>query len=191
LIGIGKEVDESIDADKVHSDNAVYYTAILGVKISLFDVSDVANPKEISKYVIGGRGSDSEALNDHKALLFDRENNLLVLPVLETTQSNDTNSYSYDYVFQGAYAFNIDTENDITLKGKVSHMDDESAFKKAGDYYYDWYGSNVRRSLFMDNTLYTVSNNKIKMNDLSDLEDLGTINISQPYEQQYPYPILY
>jgi regulator of protease activity HflC (stomatin/prohibitin superfamily) len=28
LIGFGKEVDESIDKDKVHSDNAVYYTAV-------------------------------------------------------------------------------------------------------------------------------------------------------------------
>ena len=31
LIGIGKEVDASIDADKVHTEGAVYYTAIQGV----------------------------------------------------------------------------------------------------------------------------------------------------------------
>jgi inhibitor of cysteine peptidase len=192
LIGIGKDVDESIDADKVHSANAVYYTAILGVKLSLFDVSDVEHPKEISKYIIGGRGSDSEALNDHKALLFDKEKNLLVLPILETEKGNTSEDYyGNNYVFQGAYVMNVDLENGFTLKGKVSHVEDDSAFKKAGDYYYDWYGNNVRRSLYMGNTLYTVSNNMIKMNDLNDMSDLGKINISQPYEQGYPYPVLY
>ena len=45
VLGFGKEVDESIDKDKVHSDDAVYYTAILGMKVALFDVTDVTNPK--------------------------------------------------------------------------------------------------------------------------------------------------
>ncbi len=49
LIGIGQDVNASIDADKVHQDGAIYYTAILGLKVSLFDVSDVAHPQEISK----------------------------------------------------------------------------------------------------------------------------------------------
>src|SRR6185436_2056678 len=40
IIGFGKEVDESIDKDKVHSPGAVYYTAIQGMKVSLFDVAD-------------------------------------------------------------------------------------------------------------------------------------------------------
>ena len=53
-----------------------------GMKIAIFDVTDVANPKEMHKVEIGDRGTDSYALNDHKAFLFDREKNLLVLPVL-------------------------------------------------------------------------------------------------------------
>jgi inhibitor of cysteine peptidase len=81
LIGIGKDVDESIDADKIHEDEAVYYTAILGVKLSLFDVTDLANPQEIAKYVIGDRGTQSTATYDHKAFLFDKEKNLLVIPI--------------------------------------------------------------------------------------------------------------
>ena len=47
LIGVGKEVDASIDADKIHTEGAVYYTAIQGVKLALFDVSDVSHPIEM------------------------------------------------------------------------------------------------------------------------------------------------
>lgn len=81
LIGFGKEVDASIDADKVHSDNAVYYTAVQGLKVSLFDVTDLKNPKEMSKIVIGDRGTESDILNNHKALMFDKTNGVLAFPI--------------------------------------------------------------------------------------------------------------
>ena len=81
LIGIGQDVNASIDANKVETPGAVYYTAVLGLKISLFDVSNVANPKETSSIVIGDSGTTSEALTDPKAILFDASRNLLVLPV--------------------------------------------------------------------------------------------------------------
>ena len=77
LLGIGRDVNELEDAEKIHSTGAVYYTAIKGIKIAIFDVSDVANPKETFKTVIGGRGTDSEALSEHRAILFDKEKELL------------------------------------------------------------------------------------------------------------------
>ncbi len=76
LIGIGQDVNASIDANKAEEPGAVYYTAVLGLKVSLFDVTDVANPKEISSYVIGDQGTTSEVLNDAKALLLDPSLNL-------------------------------------------------------------------------------------------------------------------
>jgi uncharacterized secreted protein with C-terminal beta-propeller domain len=98
VIGFGKEVDESIDKDKVHSDNAVYYTAVLGMKVSLFDVSDVEHPKEMFKTVIGDRGTESPLLHDHHALLFDKERNLLAFPVTVMTLpegKKPTDEYAY------------------------------------------------------------------------------------------------
>jgi uncharacterized secreted protein with C-terminal beta-propeller domain len=44
-----------------------------GVKLSLFDVTDVSNPIEVAKVEIGDRGTDSPALYDHKAFLFNRD----------------------------------------------------------------------------------------------------------------------
>lgn len=84
ILGIGKEVDESIDADKVHDENAVYYTAVQGVKLSMFDVSDVKNPKELYKTVIGERGTETEATYNPKALFIDTNKKLIGFPIAVT-----------------------------------------------------------------------------------------------------------
>jgi inhibitor of cysteine peptidase len=81
LIGIGQDANASIDANLIETPGAIYYTAILGLKVSLFDVSNVVAPTEIGHIVIGDRGTTSDALYDPKALLFDASRNLLVLPV--------------------------------------------------------------------------------------------------------------
>jgi len=181
LIGIGKDVDESIDADKVHTPGAVYYTAIKGVKMSLFDVSDVSSPKEIAKYIIGDRGTESYALQEHKAFLFSKEKNLLVLPI--TLAEIDKSKYpsgvpttaSGDYVFQGAYVFNVNLQDGFTLRGRVTHASQDDLLK-SGEYF--WSQSSVKRSLYMDNYLYTLSDQYVKANDLATIAPISSVQIS-------------
>jgi uncharacterized secreted protein with C-terminal beta-propeller domain len=71
LIGIGKWTVEAEEGD---------FTWYQGVKISLFDVSDVEHPRGIDNIIIGDRGTDSPVLHNHKALLFDKKLNLLAIP---------------------------------------------------------------------------------------------------------------
>jgi len=171
IIGIGKDSDNSIDADKIHSDNAVYYTAILGVKIALFDVSDPRNPIEISKVVIGDRGSYTPVLTEHKALLFDREKELLVLPV-DVKEFVKEKGYSIS-TFQGAYVYRLTAEDGFEYKGRITHEDEI-----VEDSYWRYYtSSNIHRSLYIEDTLYTISNEMIKMNDLSDLSEINAIEL--------------
>jgi len=176
VIGIGKDADESIDADKIHSNNAVYYTAILGVKIALFDVSDPENPKEISKVVIGDRGTETEVLNNHKALLFDREKGLLVLPIsLYESKNNDDWG---EFTFQGAYVYKLSLENGFEYQGRITHRDHEESTQEGECYYwYGWSSYNVKRSLFINDVLYTISDKLIKMNDLGDLSEINAIEL--------------
>ncbi len=187
LIGIGKEVDESIDADKVHSSDAVYYTAIQGVKLALFDVTDIEHPVEMYKEVIGDRGTESEALNDHKAFLFDKEKNLLVIPIRlaeisdAQKKSADWKNMEGEFTFQGAYIYNISLDNGFKLRGRVTHIDDPEALMKSG-YYFDSPYS-VKRSLYMDDVLYTISNKKVKMNDLKNISYINEVGL--PYEDYY------
>ena len=169
LIGIGKWTVEAEEGD---------FAWYQGVKISLFDVSDVEHPKEIDSYVIGDRGTDSPVLRDHKALLFDKNLNLLAIPVLvaEIDESKDPegvppNAYG-DYVWQGLYVFNI-TESKIEFKGGITHIEDQDAFLKSGYWFYSEYA--VKRALYINNVLYTISDKMIKMNDLTSLEEIGSL----------------
>lgn len=178
IIGIGKET----------ADNEWGGVSVKGVKLALFDVSNVENPKQIDQYQIGDPGTDSEALRDHKAFLFDKEKNLLVIPVSEV-QGKGYYDSKYGYYrqkfWQGAYVFNI-KEDGFALKGKITHSKVEERD------YYNYYGENtVRRALFMDDVLYTISEANIKMNSLDNIEE--EINeIKLPYTTvQYPYPVPY
>ncbi len=168
IIGLGKE---AIDSEK---GNFAWYQ---GVKLSLFDVSDVANPREVAKLEIGNRGTDSPALSDHKAFLFSREKNLLVIPILEARIDPSiyggrvqANTYG-DYVYQGAYVFQISTEG-IQLKGRITHLQGDELLKSGY-----WFSSeySVYRCLYIGENLYTISGGMVKINSLSDLSELKAI----------------
>ncbi len=169
VIGIGKE---TVAADE--GDFAWYQ----GVKISLFDVSDVENPKEIHKYEVGDRGTDSPILRDHKALLFDKSKNLLVIPVLVAEIDEEKypggvppNTHG-DYVWQGAYVFDISLER-LVLKGRITHLEDATDIMKSGYYFSSPYS--LKRSLYIDNMLYTISDKKVKINSLENLEEINEV----------------
>jgi len=166
VIGVGKETVAAEQGD---------FSWYQGVKISLFDVSDVENPVEIDKYEIGDRGTDSAVLSDHKAFLFDKSRNLLVMPV--SVAEIDPEKYPEgvppyiqgDFVWQGAYVFDISLDEGLVLKGRITHAEDTSSYSS---YLYQ-----VKRSLYIGNVLYTISEKKIKMNSLENLEQINEIEL--------------
>lgn len=176
LIGVGMDTKESEFGGVVTN----------GVKVSLFDVQDVNNPKEVDNYIIGIQGSSSEVNNDHKAFLFDSNRNMMVIPVSEVLfEEKYERGYGYTReMWYGAYVFDV-SEEGFRLKGKVEH-------KQSDEQRYYWYSPhNVRRSLYLDNILYTISESEIIMSDLSDeLEEIETILL--PSEKEEPvYPTYY
>ena len=143
------------------------------VKISLFDVSDLSNPVELSKYEVENTENSwgwtqSSALYEHKAFLFDREKNLLVLPI-------------GDYSKQSAYVFDISIENGIELKGTVTHdLEMQSEETDSDDvYYYNYdYENSIKRTLYIDDVLYTISDNMVKMNNLNTLDEINSVSLN-------------
>ena len=172
IIGVGKETVAAEEGD---------FSWYQGVKISLFDVSDVSEPRELAKVIIGDRGTDSPVLRDHKAFLFSRSRHLLVLPVL--VAEIDPNAYSGgvppnaegEYVFQGAYVFDVSLTGGFRLRGMITHLDGDDALLKSGFYFESEYS--VERSLYIDDVLYTISNGMIKMNSLEDLEEINRVEL--------------
>lgn len=167
VMGFGKDtVEEKQIGYNGQETSTAYYQ---GMKIALFDVTDVSRPVEEFKTVIGDRGTDSPLLYDHKALLFDKNKNLLAFPVtVAEVADKKAGATAYgQFTFQGAYIYSFSLEKGFELRGKITHLDNAD-YQNAG---YSWYGSekNIQRVLFIGDTLYTVSQAKIKANDLQTL----------------------
>jgi inhibitor of cysteine peptidase len=180
LIGFGKDTVEVSHKD--HLGRVVGSTAYYqGMKVALFDVTDVSNPKELFVEIIGDRGTESELLHNHRALLFSREKELLAFPVTVMEVKDKANSFEDraiqygEFAFQGAYVYRLNPEQGFQLRGKISHLTEED-YAKAGNY---WYGSesNVERILYIGDHLYTLSQGKIMVHTITGLNHLNTLNI--------------
>ncbi|WOF15363.1 hypothetical protein F1737_01030 [Methanoplanus sp. FWC-SCC4] len=152
IIGIGRSTEE----------NKWGGVSAAGLKIALFDVTDLNNPGLVDSVEIGEAGTESPVLRDHRAFLFDIHKNILVLPVYEVTKIPVENSrYPDSYsrgTWNGAYVFGINPDSGFELKGKIEQS-------KAGNTY--WYTNDmIQRSLFMDNVIYTISNERIIMSSM-------------------------
>lgn len=189
LIGIGMETKETKtrnSSGKVISTSA----QIVGMKMALFNVQDVNHPIQVSSVVIGDSKTTSAILTNPKALLFSKEKNLIAIPVnnyneaveLTTTDTDNIESiekvyrnYNKSYVSEGYFVYNIDTTNGFELKGVIKH---EKNVKKSQYYYYRSSQSKLLRGMYIDNNLYTVSENKIMVNALNNLELISEMKIN-------------
>ena len=183
LIGFGMDTKETINRS-IDGDVISTSVRITGMKMSLFDVSDVDNPKEIDKTTIGDSRTVSAILTNPKALLFSKEKSLLAIPVnnyQEDFSVEESDSYEgvinnfknrNNYVSEGYFVYKIDLDG-FNLKGVINH-DNENKMEK--DYYYK---TKLLRGVYIDNYLYTVSETEIKVNDLSDLRQISQLIISK------------
>jgi inhibitor of cysteine peptidase len=189
IIGFGKETVEIPSKGTGTDQTMAFYQ---GMKIALFDVSDVSHPKEKFKETIGDRGTNSELLHDHKALLFSKEKGLLAFPVelleiknKETLKPTDSLAYG-EFTYQGAYVYGIDLKKGFTLRSKITHLTAED-LAKSGQYGYD-YEKAVRRILYAGDTLYTLSDHMLKANNLSSLKESGSLVYPAKPKESTIYP---
>jgi uncharacterized secreted protein with C-terminal beta-propeller domain len=172
IIGVGKET----------ATNEWGGVSTKGLKLALFEVSDVEHPKQIDKVEIGDSGTDSAALSDHRAFLFDKNKNLLVIPTRVVKQIDMPEKYSGNQqrIWYGAYVFGVTPETGFVLRGTVEHSTSGG---------YAWYGSpyEVKRSLYIGDTLYTLSQKQILANSLSRINTtIATIQLPGGGDVLYP-----
>ena len=185
LIGIGMQTEEKVNRDssgRVRSTTAT----ITGMKMALFDVTDVNNPIQISDTIIGDSRTTSAILTNHKALLFSKEKELLAIPVNNYTEDfeienssdeyesivNSYTNYKKEYVSEGYFVYNINLTDGFTLKGTITHDKTKSKYS-----YYNT--SRLLRGLYIDDNLYTVSEDYIKVNSLDDLQEISQLKIKE------------
>jgi len=162
IIGIGRDTKE-IGEGRVQQ---------LGIKIALFNVADINNPKVADDVIIGDSSTYSEALNNHKAFFFDKTRGVLSIPISGDAESLDeiSNSkmFAPDYNrWNGFYVFDLDSSNGFNLKGTITHSDDDSRY----------YGMGNARTFYIDDVLYTASKGYLKMNFFNNLEEINVIKL--------------
>ena len=87
-----------------------------------------------------------------------KDTGLLVLPVtVAQLQPGQPKNMQGNFVFQGAYVYNLTLKGGFTLKGKVTHYDSNDAFQKSGQYFYGGQ-SDITRSLYIGNVILVILN---------------------------------
>lgn len=139
-----------------------------GIKLSIFDFSDLKKPAEVSSYILGDKNSDSVAFKDYKALS-GADTADVVIPV--SLRENG------ELVFSGVLAFALSAAGDLKMSGKIDHS-------KAGnfnqlDYWRNvqYYNHSVKRSFVVGENLISFSNKYLKINRLSDLSEIISLTL--------------
>lgn len=186
LIGIGMQTEEVVN--KNSSGRVISTTSkIVGMKMALFDVTDVSNPVQISETIIGDRRTTSAILTNPKALLFSKEKEIIAIPVnnysedFEINSSSDSYSstvnsymnYNKSHIAEGYFVYNINIEDGFKLKGIINHQ----TSKNSNSMYKYYNNSKLLRGLYIDENLYTVSETAVKVNNINTLELISELKI--------------
>jgi uncharacterized secreted protein with C-terminal beta-propeller domain len=137
-----------------------------GVLLQIFDVSDMKNPMLTHKHVIGTRGSSSEALTNHLAFTWYKEYGLLSIP-MTICEGGDDGQYGQTISFSGLMLFDASVANGFAEHGRVTHA--PSANITCGNWWTDA-ESVVRRSLFLDQYVYSISDKELKVRDVGAMQ---------------------
>jgi len=132
-----------------------------GIKLSLFDVADVDHPAEVASVTIGTATNESawsEATYDHRAFLLVPDPSLVVIPASIYRYDGSSSSW-----WQGAYVFDVNVTSGLRIRGTIAHMDSSDGMS--------WWLNQVRRSLYIGDFLYTVSDSLILGNRIDTLAE--------------------
>ena len=175
--------------------------------MALFDVAAPSQPKQMFTEVIGGSGTYSELLYDHKALHFAREKALLAFPI---------QIYDYDAViplggiespddaatiqeasgeFTGAYVYTLTLENGFQLRGKVKHPATYQTYEYtttscetnpiteeencSEETFTEEYifSDTIRRLLYIGDSLYSIGEKWLRASDLMSTEQKAIVEM--------------
>jgi Beta propeller domain len=133
--------------------------------ISMFDVSNFDSPQVSSVVPIAGEQGWgwSEALWEHKAFSYFAPKKLLAVPQSTYDYKFVNGRQEYRYLSK-LELINVDPATGLTRKGAIDH----TAFYQADPTRY-WVNVDIRRSIFMGDFIYAISDKAITVHRLGDL----------------------
>ena len=148
LLAIGRETTQTPQGER-----------LLGLALQIFDVSNIASPRLMHKQVVGTWSSSSEAEHDHKAFNFFASRGLLAIPFSDWTASRTEFRSTLEL-------FRVGLAEGIIPAGSVDHSDLSRPEAYRG---YPWpYSPRVRRSIMMEDFVYSISMGGVKVSPSAD-----------------------
>ncbi len=169
LIGIGYEADDT--------------GRTTGIKLTLFDISDLDNPVEIGEPLVllnqENSWQYSEALHNHKAILIGEAYDFIGFAMGRSGYTDAGYYYAQDYLI-----FDIDPTRDVPIqidqefshRALIDQMDRGDIDEKEDYGWIEQNSSMIERAIYADDILYIISNLGVTSHDLTDdYADLDTL----------------
>jgi hypothetical protein len=139
-----------------------------GTALSIYDVADLAHPRLTHKSVVGSTHGYSDALYDHKAFTLYRpageREAILAIPFTDWDDAVEGDAWWSSFK-SSVKVFRVSAGGVLEV-GEVDHTPFYAA-KQSHEWSW-WYAPNVQRGLFIEQSLYTVSDAGLRVAALAD-----------------------
>ena len=158
------------------------------VQVSLFDLSDPTQPVLQDKLALaptptgdGWSNAWSEATYEHKAFSYWEPLGLLAIPLSSWRYSGDGFAFSYEYSTR-LQLITVDRDAGLSAYGEIDHS---SFFNDKASCWWNW--RDIRRSYFMGNYVYALSDRAVTAHDLDTMGLVVGVPLPGDFEQQTCY----
>lgn len=161
LLTIGYDADDQGD-----------FAWFQGIMLQIFDISNPDDPTLTHKEIIGTRGSTSDAATNHLAFNYFPVQNRLAIPMVVCEGEDGGGSYGDIMTFSGLMVYEVTATGGFDYLGGIPHEEPESEENYWGACGNWWTNSNskVKRSIFMDDFVYSVAMDLINISHISTLD---------------------
>jgi hypothetical protein len=145
-----------------------------GLILELFDVTSPIDPKLMFREKIGTRGSSSEAAGDHLAFNYFDEKGLLAVPMTICEGGGD-GSYGKAPSFSGLLLYRVSLDTGFVPLGRIEHATSGVSCSN----FWSHPTSAVKRSIFLDDLVYSIATDRVKVQKLDALgKDIADIALT-------------
>ncbi|MCU7918585.1 MAG: beta-propeller domain-containing protein [Candidatus Thiodiazotropha sp. (ex Epidulcina cf. delphinae)] len=150
-----------------------------GIKLSLFDISDFAQPALLADHRVGA-GSYTEAAYNHHAFTWFEQEQMLAIPVTQWGNPFTGTTFGFNDIFNGLELFRVTVQEGIQSYAAIDH----DIFYQAPNNSNFYYPEGIRRSFFvaddaMNSYIYSISGRGLLVNDLAS-PDINLAEIELP-----------
>jgi len=144
-----------------------------GIRLQLFDVSDMGNPALVGAEVIGTRGTSTDAATNHLAFTWMPSEGRLALPMVVCEGGSDS-TFGGTMTFNGLMVYHVTPDKGFDYLGGIPHELAEDPDVSC----FNWWtksGSQVKRSILMDDWVFSIALDEIRVAPIDSLGGTPTV----------------